>query len=129
MNFLKAAVAIVDGKACVALGNSAQQLPMPADQAYYQTLTGRAVTFGIRPEDITWQHTPQSVQVDAQVELIEDLGADLLIHSRVGHLKLVARADRETGITTGMATRLFFPVHKLHLFIDHRRVDLPRHPR
>ena len=103
--------------------------PLPAPLLPALPPHASTLTLGIRPEDITWQHTPQSVQVDAQVELIEDLGADLLIHSRVGHLKLVARADRETGITTGTTTRLFFPLHKLHLFINHRRVDLPRHPR
>jgi ABC-type sugar transport system ATPase subunit len=66
--------------------------------------------------------------VEASVDLIEDLGADLLIHCRLGDLKLVARAGRNNGITTDMATSLFFPVDKLHLFIDQRRVDSPIAP-
>ena len=82
------------------------------------------ITLGIRPEAISLQDSPSSIRVKAQVELIEDLGADLLIHCRMGDLKLVARADRNAGITIGMTTPLFFPISKLHLFIDHRRVDL-----
>ena len=62
------------------------------------------------------------------MELIEDLGADLIIHCRLDDLKLVARAGQHDGITTDMATSLFFPVDKLHLFIDQRRVDSPIGP-
>jgi ABC-type sugar transport system ATPase subunit len=86
------------------------------------------ITLGIRPEDISLQDKAPAVRVEAGVELIEDLGADLLIHCRVGQLKLVARADRNTGITTGMATPLFLPLNKLHLFINHRRADAPTAP-
>jgi ABC-type sugar transport system ATPase subunit len=59
------------------------------------------------------------------VDLIEDLGADLLIHCRVDQVKLVARTHRHTGIVTGSQIALFFPVNKLHVFIDQRRVDFP----
>lgn len=81
------------------------------------------LTLGIRPEDVSLQDRPPSIRVQAQVELIEDLGADLLIHCRIGNLKLVARADRNTGMTTDRATPLFLPVNKLHLFVDQHRVD------
>ena len=83
------------------------------------------LTLGIRPEDISLRDTPPSLRLEAVVELIEDLGADLLIHCRAGSLKLVARADRNSGITTGMATAFFFPVNKLHLFAGNRRVAQP----
>lgn len=86
------------------------------------------LTLGIRPEDISLRDTPPSLRVDAVVELIEDLGADLLIHSRAGSHKLVARADRQSGITAGMATTFFFPLDKLHRFIDDRRIDQPTDP-
>ena len=99
--------------------------PLPAQLLPSLPPQASTLMLGIRPEDITWQHAPPSIQVDAQVELIEDLGADLLIHCRVGDRKLVARADRNTDITAGMGIPIFFPLHKLHLFIEQRRVDLP----
>ncbi len=83
------------------------------------------LTLGIRPEDISLENVPRSLPVEATVELIEDLGADLLIHCRVDQVKLVARAYRHTGISTGGKIRLFLPVNKLHAFLDQRRVDLP----
>lgn len=81
------------------------------------------VMLGIRPEDISLQETPESLMVDAQVDLIEDLGADLLLHCRVGTLRLVARADRGIARSANSSVRLYFPTRKLHLFIDRQRVD------
>lgn len=107
-------------------GNMTFPLPahfLPALPPHTSTLT-----LGVRPEDISLQDTPHSLRVEARVELIEDLGADLIIHCRLDDLKLVARIGRHDGITTDMATSLFFPVDKLHLFIDQRRVDSPIGP-
>jgi len=83
------------------------------------------ITLGIRPEDIALQETSPSLRIEAQVELIEDLGADLLIHCRIGHLKLVARADRTNSIATGISVPFFLPLNSLHLFIDQRRIERP----
>ncbi len=98
---------------------------LPAQLLPAQLPQQSTITLGIRPEDIAMQNSPQTIRLEALVELIEDLGADLLIHCRVGDHKLVARADRTSGITTGMRVPLFFPLNKLHLFIDHRRFDPP----
>jgi ABC-type sugar transport system ATPase subunit len=59
------------------------------------------------------------------VELVEDLGADLLLHCRAGERRLVVRTARRTDRIQGQTVTLFFPVDKLHLFIDHRRFDPP----
>ncbi len=99
--------------------------PLPAQLLPAQLPQQSTITLGIRPEDIAMQNSPQTIRLEALVELIEDLGADLLIHCRVGDLKVVARAARTSGIATGIAVPLFFPIGKLHLFIDHRRVDPP----
>jgi multiple sugar transport system ATP-binding protein len=83
------------------------------------------VTVGIRPEDITLRKSTEAAQVTGMVELVEDLGADLLLHCRVGELRLVVRTARRTDSIQGQAVTLFFPVDKLHLFINHRRFDPP----
>ena len=121
MNLWEGTVTAQGSETIFRVGDMILRLPanlLPTDSA--QTTT---MTLGIRPEDIALRETPQTLRVEAQVDLIEDLGADLLIHCRVGDLKLVARADRNSGITTGTAVQLFFPLNTLHLFIDNRRYE------
>ena len=100
-------------------------VPLPARLAPPQPTQHSAVTVGIRPEDITLRKSTEAAQVTGMVELVEDLGADLLLHCRVGELRLVVRTARRTDSIQGQAVTLFFPVDKLHLFIDHRRFDPP----
>jgi multiple sugar transport system ATP-binding protein len=117
MNFLSAAVALVDGKACVALGSSAQQLVMPADQSYYQTLAGRAVTFGIRPEDIHLEKTgPNDVKLVAKVVVLEPLGAETLVTLACEGGELIARLPPNLPFSAGEPTSVWVNMDKCHLF-------------
>jgi len=102
--------------------------PLPARLAPSQSTQHSAVTVGIRPEDISLRESPEAIQVTGMVELVEDLGADLLLHCRVGALRLVVRTARRTDKIQGQTVTLFFPLDKLHLFIDHRRIDTPTAP-
>jgi multiple sugar transport system ATP-binding protein len=117
MNFLKATIAIVDGNACVALGNSAQRLPIIMHQDYFRTLSGRAVTFGIRPEDIGIERNGENeVRLDARVVVIEPLGAETLVTlaceggELIGRLppSVLFKPDEPAGVWVNMA--------KFHLF-------------
>ena len=98
-------------------------VPLPARLTPPQARQESAATIGIRPEDIALRETPAAIQVDGLLELVEDLGADLLLHCRVGDHRLVVRAARRTDTVPDQTVKLFFPVDKLHLFIDNRRVD------
>lgn len=100
-------------------------LPLPARLSLPYAAQNSAVTLGIRPEDITIRESPDALQATGTVELVEDLGADLLLHCRIGDRRLVMRAVRRTGKIQGQTVTLFFPLDKLHLFIDHRRFDSP----
>jgi multiple sugar transport system ATP-binding protein len=82
------------------------------------------VTLGIRPEDIQLHEQAQTLPIQITVELVEDLGADLLIHGRVGRLPLVVRTGRGLPGQTPTRLSVFLPVDKLHLFVDNQRVDL-----
>ncbi len=117
MNFLKAGVALVDGKACVALGNSAQQLVLPTQQAYYQTLAGRAVTFGIRPEDIRLEQAgPNDVKLVANVVVLEPLGAETLVTLACEGGELIARLPPNLPFVAGAQTSVWVNMDKCHLF-------------
>ncbi|WHZ24875.1 MAG: SN-glycerol-3-phosphate transport ATP-binding protein UgpC [Nitrospira sp.] len=82
-----------------------------------------AVTLGIRPEDIRLEDETDALRVVAVVDLIEDLGADLLLHCTVGRLRLVVRAVRAIDQKPGRFVTLSLPLNKLHLFFDDRRLD------
>jgi ABC-type sugar transport system ATPase subunit len=80
------------------------------------------VTLGIRPEDIALTEGTDALRVEALVELIEDLGADLLLHCTVGRLRLVVRTDRAVAQKPGRLVPLSFPLKKLHVFLDEHRL-------
>ena len=103
-------------------------IPLPAAVLSHPAVAESVVTLGIRPEDIRLQEKAGTIRVQAMVELVEDLGADLLFHCRVGRLPLVVRAARGTDAKPGLALCLFFPVETLHLFIDNRRFDMASRP-
>jgi ABC-type sugar transport system ATPase subunit len=104
--------------------SDAMDLPLPAAALLIPAVARSIITLGIRPEDIRLQEAAETIRVQATVELIEDLGADLLFHCRVGRLPLVLRTARGTEGQPGLVWWIFFPINKLHLFVDNQRVDL-----
>jgi multiple sugar transport system ATP-binding protein len=117
MNFLAASVVLVDGTGCIALGGSAQRLTLPAHEAYYRTLAGREVKFGIRPEDIRLEKTgPNDVRLDARVVVIEPLGAETLVTLACEGGELIARLPPNLPFAAGESTGVWINMDKFHLF-------------
>ncbi len=108
--------------------NDALQFPLPAVVPAHPPTEESVVTLGIRPEDIRLQEEAGTIRVQVMIELIEDLGADLLFHCRIGHLPLVVRAGRGTLGQPGSALWMYLPIDKLHLFINNHRFDMGSHP-
>ncbi len=97
------------------------ELSLPAGQAAGSP--GDAlITFGIRPEDIALKAVPEAVPATVTVEFIEDLGADMLLHGRLGRCPVTVRAGREVSAKAGGPLSLFLPVAKLHFFQGNRRL-------
>ena len=117
MNFLDAAIELVDGNACVALGNSSQRLVLPTQQDYYRTLAGRAVSFGVRAVDIHIEQTSSSaVQLDARVVVLEPLGAETLVTLACEGGELIARLPPNLPYAAGQKTAVWVNMDKCHLF-------------
>ena len=117
MNFLTASIAMDEGRACVVLGNSAQRLPIPAQQDYYRTLANRAVTFGIRPEDIGVERTGENdVRLDARVVVIEPLGAETLVTLACEGGELIGRLPPNVLFKPDQQTGVWVNMDKSHLF-------------
>ena len=80
---------------------------------------------GIRPEDIQLgkaMHTGTSLQ--GEIELVENLGSDRLIHVVAGNQRLVVRAPRSNPYNPRDTITLHLPYPHLHLFINDQRVEL-----
>ena len=101
------------------------ELPLPPfAMGGRDSFAGHAV-LGIRPEDIRLEPTPRpAIRVEASIELIEDLGADQILHCSAKGESLVARVSQRPLITGGRALSFFLPHDTLHLFVDDRRVNL-----
>lgn len=80
-------------------------------------LTGQSVTFGIRPEDLKVAPTGG---IAAQVDLVEELGADAYLHASADVLgsekPLVARVGGRSTVQHGDTVHLVPDEARLHLF-------------
>jgi sn-glycerol 3-phosphate transport system ATP-binding protein len=78
------------------------------------------VTLGLRPEHVTLAETTggDGVGIQGRVELVEHLGADILVHLRLGETGplLTARLPGETALPADDTIRLTVPLSRLRLF-------------
>jgi multiple sugar transport system ATP-binding protein len=83
-------------------------------------LVGRAMVFGIRPEDI--KDVSQIVQanpaecIKAKVEVVEPMGAEVFLYMNTGRNSFIARVDSHQKGDVGAAITLQMNVRKGHFF-------------
>ncbi|MEO8218650.1 MAG: sn-glycerol-3-phosphate ABC transporter ATP-binding protein UgpC [Acidobacteriota bacterium] len=116
MNFVKAT--IVENGAT--LKGTSFDIPVPQKlRSSTAAHDGKAVVVGIRPENI---HEPgvasrgEVAQVSATVELVEQLGNEVIAHTRAGEYLLVAAFEPHTVPKSGDAVELQIETEFLHLF-------------
>ncbi|WP_447974320.1 ABC transporter ATP-binding protein [Nitrospira sp. Kam-Ns4a] len=80
-------------------------------------------TLGIRPEDIRLEPAGRpELCVKADPDVMEDLGADRLLHVVVGDRRLAVRLARGVSVAPGAPRTLYLPLDRLHLFLADRRM-------
>jgi multiple sugar transport system ATP-binding protein len=79
---------------------------------------GREVTMGIRPEDLQLANgsCPPGLCFEAVVELLERLGAEILLDLKVGQQTMVASVDRTVGAKRGEKLRFALRAERIHFF-------------
>ncbi len=79
---------------------------------------GRDVTMGIRPEDLQLANgsCPPGLCFDAVVELVERLGAEVLLDLKVGQQTMVASVDRTVCAKRGEKLRFALRPEHIHFF-------------
>jgi len=105
MNLLRGRVSADGHRLDTDLGTIA--LPAPSS-----ALAGREAILGLRPETLTIGGT----QFRVEIEMIEALGADHLIHARIGKQSLVARTSDDVRAAAGEQIGLGFPADAAHWF-------------
>ncbi|QCI67007.1 ABC transporter ATP-binding protein [Phreatobacter stygius] len=101
--------------AMLKLAGGAAEAPLPADRKP----AADDLTFGMRPEDVEVAEgeTPAGrLDVPAQVEVVEPLGADTLVFTSVAGHPVAARVRPEVRPKPGENLKLRFNLDRMHLF-------------
>ncbi len=122
MNFFPDAKVSSDGDTTkLLLGDVGQVTVPPLYVEQTKASAGKNLTFGIRPEhleDITI--IPQDVQsgsnIDAVVDVVENLGSELQAYVTAGGRSITARLDPRSHVHTGSKIRLHVENENIHLF-------------
>ena len=110
MNFAKARV---EGNDIVL--SSAGRIPLGATRITTPALDGRSVIVGIRPEHFV-ARGQSSAGLEGQVQVVEPLGSDTLVHFTLGEATLTARLPPDMRPEVGRTLALGVDPTKLHLF-------------
>jgi multiple sugar transport system ATP-binding protein len=72
---------------------------------------------GVRPEHLAQGHAIGDGNLQARVEVLEQLGSEMLAEVLIGEARLtVARIDPQTSLAAGDAITLSVPPERLHFF-------------
>ncbi|HTT10637.1 MAG TPA: sn-glycerol-3-phosphate import ATP-binding protein UgpC [Burkholderiaceae bacterium] len=105
MNLLQATVA-ADG-AALSVDGARVTLPRPVP-----ALAGRSVVFGIRPENLRLAGS----DFNFEVVMVESLGADHLVHGRIGRQSIIVRAGADANPGSGSRVGATFDAAAMHWF-------------
>jgi multiple sugar transport system ATP-binding protein len=117
MNF--APVHVNNGKDGLRADNAGFGIDVPAEiRPRLQSYAGHEVIMGIRPEDLLIANGsyPPGLCFDAMVEVVERLGAEILLDLQVGKQSMVASVEPHVRAQRGDKLRLAVRPERLHFF-------------
>jgi multiple sugar transport system ATP-binding protein len=117
MNF--ATVTMADGNGRLTAKNSGFELEVPpAHGDRLRGHVGRQVTIGIRPEDlhVATDADPAGLTFPSKVEVVEQLGSEILLDVRAGSDMMVAAVDPTVRAKVDEQLRLAVNPARLHFF-------------
>jgi multiple sugar transport system ATP-binding protein len=121
MNFATAKA----GEGHLTLGGTTLHLTGRAAKAAEQN-RGRDLMIGFRPEDLELNGQPGSgaVQIPAQIDVVEYLGHEELIHAQSEGHEIVALVPSDKKVQAGEDVRFAIAVDKLHVFDPETELSL-----
>ncbi|GAB4526673.1 MAG: hypothetical protein OHK0046_43730 [Anaerolineae bacterium] len=105
------------------------QLNIPASRAEpYRSHIGRKVVLGIRPEDIhDAEYQPPGIipsNIEAQVDVIEQMGNEMILYMTNGGKNFIARVDPRTKARIGNTMGMVVNMDNMHLFDSETELSL-----
>src|SRR5581483_10376292 len=117
MNF--ATVTVMDGDGRITARNAGLEIEVPAPHAArLKGHVGRQLTLGVRPEDlrVAGNGDPAGLTFPSKVEVVEQLGSEILLDVRVGDDTMVAAVDPTVRAKVSEQLRLAVNPERLHFF-------------
>jgi multiple sugar transport system ATP-binding protein len=99
--------------------NSGLRIKLPDETAQrLRGHIGHAVTLGVRPEDLTVAGAadPDHFCFDAVIEVVEQLGSEILLDMKVGEGVMVASVEPTVRVKVRDRLRLAMRPSRLHVF-------------
>jgi multiple sugar transport system ATP-binding protein len=127
MNFMDATLKQEDANLIVDTG--VFHIVIPAAKAEpYRSHVGKRVVFGIRPEDIhDVEFQPSGItpsQVEANVEVVEQMGNEMILYLESGGASFIARTDPRTRARVGGHLGMVMNIDNIHLFDAENELSL-----
>jgi multiple sugar transport system ATP-binding protein len=99
----------------------------PVEASALAAHNGRRVILGMRPEHLVLGNGVVGLGFDACVEVVEQLGSEILLETRVGGASITAaRVPAETAIARGDQVRLSAQAGRLHFFDSETELPISR---
>ena len=117
MNF--AAVTVTEANGSLIAENSGLRIKLPDETAQrLRSHIGHQVTLGVRPEDLTvgGAADPDNPCFDAVIEVVEQLGSEILLDMKVGESVMVACVDPTVRVRVRDKLRVAMRPSRLHVF-------------
>lgn len=117
MNMLPARIEIRDGAPMVVLSDGLALRVPPEHAANCLAHADKPVTFGIRPESISGRPAQaSSVRIDAAVDLVEPLGATIMVYFMLAGTEFCASIEPEFAPVSSGILPLHLNLGRMHLF-------------
>ena len=116
MNFFDATIRAGDGELFAETGFLRARVAAK-HKAALAAWKDRTVALGVRPENLTINAGDANAIGKAEIEVIEQLGSEIVLDARVGDLGMtIARVDPQLPLTVGETVELSVPSEQLHFF-------------
>ena len=117
MNF--AAVTVTEANGSLVAENSGFRIKLPNETARrLRGHIGHEITLGVRPEDLTVAGTADldHPSFDAVIEVVEELGSEIVLDMKVGEGVMVACVDPTVRVKVRDKLRVAMHPSRLHVF-------------
>ena len=117
MNF--ANVTVTEANGSLIAENSGLRIKLPEEPAQrLRGQLGREITLGVRPEDLTVAGAadPDHLCFDAMIEVVEQLGSEILLDMKVGDGVMVASVEPTVQVKVRDRLRVAMRPSRLHVF-------------